>query len=411
MTSPSRTTHRARFACVLAVPLAFYAYACSSDESSDPGSGDDGGPNSETSTPDKDGGVPDLDSSTKKDTSVKPDAADGAVANACVGNPLLGTPAAVTPDGGVDAGVSTRILTAAQAAAFLDGPQWVDAQGGFLVYSIFAPDGNEAVRRVAIDGGGAAAFRTAGMTTTLAPIGNAVKGGTVLTVGSPKGGGGTAQIFQTLAADGGLLPPIALPNNGLGDILNPNDIAVHPNGNFYFTDGQYIGGSNEPALYRVLNDAGVQQFDKNLPRPNGIALSADSRKLYVGLGPNDGEAGRAILVYDVNVDGSITKSGTNPTTFIPGTALVHSPDGIALDVGGNLWVAEAAVDGSANGLVEVFGPDKKKLGAIPFGGSRPTGVAFGGADNKTVFITTESLGGGAVAPGVFVFKSRCAGLR
>lgn len=402
---------RRRLACVLAVPLAFYVYACSSDSTDDPTNPEEeGGTTNETGTPDKDGGS-DLDSSTKKDSTAT-DASDGSVAITCVGNPLLGTPAAVTPDGGVDAGVSTRLVTAAQAAAFVDGPQWVDSQGGFLVYSIFAPDNNEAVRRVAIDGGGAAAFRTAGMNDELAPIGNAVKGGVVLTVGSPKNAGGTAQIFQTLASDGGVLPPIALPNNGLGDILNPNDIAVHPNGNFYFTDGQYIGGSNEPALYRVLNDAGVQQIDKNLPRPNGIALSADAKKLYVGLGPNDGEAGKAILVYDVNVDGTIVKSGTNPSTFIPGTALVDNPDGIAIDVGGNLWVAESAVDGSANGRVEIFAPNKTKLGTIPFGGSRPTGIAFGGADNKTVFISTEALSsGGLVAPGIFTFKSRCAGVR
>lgn len=401
---------RRRLACVLAVPLAFYVYACSSDSTDDPANPEDEGG---TTTPEGGGKIdsstPDLDSSVKKDTSVPVDAADASTA--CLGNPLLATAVAVTPDGGADGGVATRIVTAAQAAAFLDGPQWVDAQGGFLVYSVFAPDGNEALRRVAGDGGAGALLRNAGFTVNIGPVGNAVKGGVILTATSPKNGTDTVVITQTLAADGGALPSIAIPNLGNGTIRNPNDIAVHAvSGNYYFTDGQYLNGAaGDTAFYRVLNDGGIQQVEKDLARPNGIALSADGKKLFVGLGPLGGEGGKAILSYTVNADGSV--AAASKATFIASANLVDTPDGIATDVAGNLWVAESESGGGANGRVEVFNAAGKLLGTIPFAGSRPTGIAFGGPDNTTVFVTTESLGGGAVAPGVFITKTRCPGVR
>ena len=54
-------------------------------------------------------------------------------------------------------------------------------------------------------------------------------------------------------------------------------------------------------------------------------------------------------------------------------------------------------------------PTGKKWGEIPLSDSRPTGIAFGGADGKSVYITTER--GGAVDGTLYVFSGRCAGVR
>ena len=65
----------------------------------------------------------------------------------------------------------------------------------------------------------------------------------------------------------------------------------------------------------------------------------------------------------------------------------------------------------------MFAPDGKKLGEITFPDHRPINVAFGGADNKTVFIVANRNaaaggGGGADYNGhIFTFTSRCAGVR
>ena len=105
--------------------------------------------------------------------------------------------------------------------------------------------------------------------------------------------------------------------------------------------------------------------------------------------------------YPVNpVTGAVTNVATPVVTAVN---MKDSPDGIAVDVGGNLWVAEAFVDGvTAEGRVEVFKPNGDRWGQIVFPNERPTRVAFGGPGNKTVFITVEK--------GVYTYTGRCAGI-
>ena len=98
-------------------------------------------------------------------------------------------------------------------------------------------------------------------------------------------------------------------------------------------------------------------------------------------------------------------------SFLTATDLVDVPDGMAIDVGGNLWIAEAnATTSVASGRIEIFSPAKKKLGTIPFPTQRPTSVTFGGADGKQLFVTTESSISGGSA-GVFTYVSRCVGVK
>ena len=388
---------------VVGLPIAFYAYACSSE--SDPGAEDgaDGGTEGSVN--------PGLDSSTRTDSSTGTDgstvtdggtdASDGAVTITCVGNPL--TADGGTADGGanLDAAVVRELgitYPLVAGSSFLDGPQWIEADGGALVFSQLnsAPP---QVLRVAIDGGAATALRSAPNGQLLLPVGNATRNGMVLTAVTPNVANQTPVIWQT-APDGGAGPSIAI-----GATTNPNDLVVGANGNIYFTDPQYQANpAGDTGVYRVLGDGGVQLVQKDLARPNGIALAPDGKKLYVGLGPLAGDPNAAtakgVLVYTVAADGAVTTPGA---AFLTSAELVDVPDGIAVDVGGNVWVAEAAGNGDQSGRVEVFGPDKKKLGTLPFPTKRPTGVAFGGADNKTLFITAES--------GVFVYTSRCAGVR
>lgn len=395
---------------IVALPVAFYAYACSSDPSvtdgEDGGGGSEGGgnPGIDSSVGDKDSSTG-SDSSTSKDSSVADaaDASDGAVLGLCVGNPL-------TPDGGfVDGGVNLDASTTRQlpitfpipvGVSFLDGPQFIDADGGQLIFSQTFSDPAQ-VLRVGGDGGAATVLRSGPVGQALIPIGNAFRNNVILTVVARTNVTALPIIWQT-APDGGALPSI-----DAGIATNPNDLVVGPNNNLYFTDPQYQEAATNPSVYRVLGDGGVQRVQGTLTRPNGIALSPDNTKLYVGLAPSlkdDGPtelAKRGVLVYTVAADGSIAGTGQ---PFLTAADLPDVPDGITVDVAGNLWIAEAAaVTGTNSGRVEVFSPTKQKLGTIPFPTKRPTGVAFGGTDNKTLYITTED--------GVFVYASRCAGLR
>ena len=409
---------RRRLALLLvALPLASYAYACSSDDSTPATTDAGGGGGPETGGPDFDGSMPGTDSSMPGTDGSVPDAADasdGAMPETCIGNPL--TADGGTLDGGVDldAAVLTEIVTV-PGNIFLDGPQWLDANGGYLVYSQYLPTAQ--IERVAADGGAHGIFRDAGFSATNGPLGSAFRNGLVITAVDTTGGV-TAPALYVTGTDGGIGAPLSL---GASGSTSPNDLAVGPNNNLYFTDGQYQEvAAGTTGLYRMYPDAAVKSVQANFPgRANGIVLSPDSTKLYVGVGSaNPGEDPTAILVFTVDATGNVASPGTpfltaadlgNATAAAAATD--YSPDGMAIDIGGNLWIAEAALDGSAKGRIQVFSTTtKKKLGTIPFPTQRPTGVAFGGPDGKKLFVTTESSTTGGSA-GVFTYVSRCAGVK
>jgi sugar lactone lactonase YvrE len=136
--------------------------------------------------------------------------------------------------------------------------------------------------------------------------------------------------------------------------------------------------------------------------------------LYVAMGG----AGKRIDRYTVGANGATAVA--NPAALQAQYA--DDLEGIAVDTGGNIWVAESAratnPDNPPNGgRVEVFAPDGKKHGEIVFPGHRPINVAFGGADNKTVYIVANrnaNAGGGGSADYsgfIFTFTTRCAGVR
>jgi len=160
-----------------------------------------------------------------------------------------------------------------------------------------------------------------------------------------------------------------------GALFNaPNDLAVHTNGDVYFTDPPF---GLDPALsevgcsgiYHLTADGSLFQFDCNTieTRPNGIALSPNQDLLYVSFFIS-GE----ILTWEIAADGSVGEMGTFATTA--GIA-----DGMAIDADGNVFVTSAAG-------VEVFAPDGTLWGVIDIP-EQATNCTFGGPDNNTLFVT------------------------
>jgi gluconolactonase len=108
-------------------------------------------------------------------------------------------------------------------------------------------------------------------------------------------------------------------------------------------------------------------------RPNGIALSPNGNILYVA---NTDE--KNIRAYDVDRDGRVSNERVAVANLGGG------PDGMRVDVSGNLYVAA--------GGVEVYSPDGKLLGkiAVPV---NPRNLAFGDADMKTLYLVQFDLQG------------------
>lgn len=153
-----------------------------------------------------------------------------------------------------------------------------------------------------------------------------------------------------------------------GQRLNsPNDLVVDSRGDVYFTDPPY---GVEPQLreldwqgvYRVAAaDGSVELLADDFARPNGIAFAPDGRGLAVA----DTERGHVRRLLPGGIDGGVLCE-------------VPRPDGLRFDQAGRLYVA--ALDG-----VRVFAADGALLQhlALPH---RPANLAFGGPDQRTLFV-------------------------
>ena len=154
---------------------------------------------------------------------------------------------------------------------------------------------------------------------------------------------------------------------------SPNDIAVRSDGTIYFTDPPYGLNGRIPeldfmGLYRITPDGRQILEGKYNQYLNGLAFSPDEKIMYLALTEAD-----LLLTLDVADDGSTS----NPRKF----AAVVYPDGIAVDIAGNIYAA--GWEG-----VATFAPDGTLLGTIHTE-RPPANCAFAGKDGKLLVITAR----------------------
>lgn len=176
-----------------------------------------------------------------------------------------------------------------------------------------------------------------------------------------------------------------------GKRLNsPNDVVVASDGAVWFTDptygimGYYIGQRAEPELptgiYRIdphTNE--VALVDDALVGPNGLAFSPDDSRLYVA---DSSSQPCRIYVFDVTDGG---RALTNRRVLLE--VEDGMPDGMRVDVHGNLWVAWG-VTTTGNDGVRVINPDGRIIGIIGL----PEGCAnlcFGGRWRNRLFMAAS----------------------
>ena len=174
-------------------------------------------------------------------------------------------------------------------------------------------------------------------------------------------------------------------------LKGPNDLVFSDDGGFYFTDPTGSSLENPTGVvYRVDPDRKLMSFAEGLAYPNGIVVSEDGRRTYIAETMT-----RKVHSYALRNDGSAAASRVHAE--LPEGGL--GPDGMALDVEGNLYVAYYGA-----GTVAVFdewGTLKEELKA---GGKNPTNVAFGGRDRRHLYITE------AETNCVYVHKLKIPGL-
>jgi gluconolactonase len=245
---------------------------------------------------------------------------------------------------------------------FVEGPVWVDDDGGYLVFSDIPA--NELKRWDA----------TSGLQTYRAPSGSA-NGNTLDLEGRLVSAQHDGRITRT-ESDGSITTVVQeVDGNALS---SPNDVVVKSDGTLWFTDPPYGLGD------RTQETTGnhVYRFDPatstatavvtDADRPNGLCFSPDENTLYVA---DSGAETRHIRAFIVN--GASLSGGDVLVTLDQG-----APDGIRCDELGNIWSSSG--DGA-----QVFSPSGDLIVRILLPESAAN-LAFGGPDGRTVFFTART---------------------
>jgi sugar lactone lactonase YvrE len=179
-----------------------------------------------------------------------------------------------------------------------------------------------------------------------------------------------------------------------------NDGKVGPDGNFW------VGSLDDrpqrqpvAALYRVTPAGTADRIVSGLRCSNGLAWSPDGRRLY-----HSDSRGPFVQVFDFD---AASGSATNPRRLLTLTEAQGLPDGAAVDVEGFYWSA-----GISAGVLNRISPAGEIVERIPLPVAAPTMPCFGGADMKTLFVTSlTSTRSGREEPGtVIALRTDVAGV-
>jgi gluconolactonase len=170
---------------------------------------------------------------------------------------------------------------------------------------------------------------------------------------------------------------------------SPNDVIKMKNGVMFFTDPPYGFKKFDEApekeqafngVYRRAADGSVTVIEKELVRPNGVALSPDESILYV----TQSEPTKAIIMaYALDKAGNVMgKKLFLDVTDLVSDAAPGLPDGITV-------AADGTVFSSGPGGILVVSKDGKRLGRINDG--KPTANCKFGDDGKTLYLTSKDM--------------------
>ncbi|QIF03614.1 SMP-30/gluconolactonase/LRE family protein [Roseimicrobium sp. ORNL1] len=185
---------------------------------------------------------------------------------------------------------------------------------------------------------------------------------------------------------------------------SPNDVTKDSKGRIYFTDPRYgprdtmemrdSQGRLVEGVYRVDAPGKVTRIlgPDEVERPNGILVSHDDRYLYVADNNNNTHGGaRKLWRFNLNADGTV-KPGSR--TLIFDWKDGRGPDGVKMDASGRLYVAAGVNKANPNETNEfkagcyILSPAGKLLDFVPTAPDEATNCAFGGADGKTLYVTS-----------------------
>ena len=176
-------------------------------------------------------------------------------------------------------------------------------------------------------------------------------------------------------SEAGELTLLASPEAHNGGRVRSNDGAADPWGAFWIGSMSRRAEPGMGSLYRYHESFGVETVFEDLTIANGIAWSPDNRTMYyVDSAPG------TIHRYDVDEEGGIS----NQRLFARfDVASEGAPDGLCVDVEGNVWVA---VWGGYE--VRQYAASGEHIGSVKVDTRQPSCPTIGGANGTTLYITT-----------------------
>jgi len=172
---------------------------------------------------------------------------------------------------------------------------------------------------------------------------------------------------------------------------SPNDLVADSKNNIYFTDPIYglPEGEKDPTrelsfegVYRISAEGKTSLLIDSIARPNGIALSADEKTLYVA--SSDADHPRW-FAYELNDAGQVKSGGIllDATEMKSKATVKQGADGFKLDASGNIY--SAGPDG-----INIISPAGKRLALIRVFGRSCSNCAFN-SDKSSLFITADDV--------------------
>lgn len=170
---------------------------------------------------------------------------------------------------------------------------------------------------------------------------------------------------------------------------SPNDVAKTRSGVLFFTDPPYGFAKGDDAaqkeipfngVYRMGKDGKVTVIEKELTRPNGVALAPDEATLYV----TQSDPRKAIiLAFTLDKAGNVTgKKLFADLTDLVARDAPGLPDGLTVAADGTVFT-------SGPGGIVVLSKEGKRLGRISDG--KPTANCKFGEDGRTLFLTSQNM--------------------
>jgi len=187
-----------------------------------------------------------------------------------------------------------------------------------------------------------------------------------------------------LTPEGNVRKSAAYGQSGDLEIRSPNDLTLDPrSGGFYFTDSVKETG----AVHYASLTGTKQVVARNVNFANGIALSADGKRLYFAESLEN-----RILVVGLKKpgvpDGKPRVFANLPkNTERPGTEW-NQPDGIAFDREGRLWVAHYGMK-----AIHVLDRGGRLLRTYDGGNRTTSNLCFAGPNFRTLYATGGEPGG------------------